>query len=130
MHDIQTKQDVQILVDTFYQQVLKDETIGHFFNHVAKINFEEHMPIMYAFWESMLFSTAIYKGNPMTKHIDLNQKERLGEEHFDHWIHLWNSTIDELFEGEIANKAKDKAKMMKLLMLHKIRRSESDNFLI
>ena len=45
--DIQTKEDIGYLVDVFYDRVLKDEKIAHFFAH---LNFEKHKPKMVQFW--------------------------------------------------------------------------------
>lgn len=127
--DIETLEDIKVLVDSFYRKAIIDDIIGKFFTSVIQLDFEVHMPIMYLFWESVLFSNAVYEGNPMVKHIELSKKERLTEAHFDRWISLWNKTTDEHFEGDMANKAKEKANMMKLLMLSKIQRSEDPGFI-
>ena len=87
------------------------------------------MPVMYSFWESVLLSKPSYSGNPVLRHIELNQKTPLTEAHFDKWLELWFSTLDENFEGDIANSAKEKATMMKELMLYKIKKSSDPNFI-
>ena len=127
--DIENEEDIKLLIDSFYQRVITDSLIGPFFTEVIKLNFDEHIPVMYSFWESILLLNASYKGNPIIKHIALNQKTKLEEKHFDQWLFLWNQTIDEHFIGAMAEKAKEKAVMMKLLMLQKIRRSEHPGFI-
>ena len=87
------------------------------------------MPIMYQFWETVLLGKGGYKGNPVLKHVELNQKERLTEPHFERWIHLWENTVDEHFQGEIALEAKKKATTMKLLMMYKIEQSNNENYI-
>ena len=89
---------------------------------------DRHMPVMYQFWETVLFGKGGYKGNPVLKHVELNQKAPMTEQHFERWILLWESTIDEHFEGEIAEEAKKKAITMKLLMLYKIGQNGNPNF--
>ena len=53
--DIQTGEDIKLLVDNFYKKAIADDSLGHIFTDVAKVNWEHHLPIMYAFWESILF---------------------------------------------------------------------------
>ncbi|MCK5470329.1 MAG: group III truncated hemoglobin, partial [Cyclobacteriaceae bacterium] len=71
--DIESRKDIELLVDTFYEKVLKDETIGYIFSEIANIDLAKHMPLMYDFWETTLFHKANYKGNPMKVHVDLNE---------------------------------------------------------
>ena len=98
--DIASKEDIELLVDSFYDRAIRDETIGHFFRKVSPINLEEHKPILYSFWDSVLFYTATYKGNPMEKQVNIHQKSALEKRHFDTWLSLWKNTIEELFEGK------------------------------
>lgn len=119
--DITDRNDIVTLVDCFYEKVLVDDTIGFLFTEVAQIQMEHHMPIMYNFWESMLLGNMVYKGNPMTKHIVLDQKTRLEQVHFDRWITLFKSTIDAHFSGPKANEAKERATSIALLMQHQIK---------
>lgn len=127
--DIQTRTDIELLLNEFYKKVTADVTIGHFFTKVVQLNWEVHLPIIYDFWESVLFGTGSYKGNPILKHIDLDQKEHLTTVHFDQWLHLWRTTIDEHFEGMKAEEAKQRAEIMAKLMLFKIDQSRSANFI-
>ena len=46
--DIETREDIEILVDSFYKKVLKDETIGYIFKDVAKANPSRHEPYVLA----------------------------------------------------------------------------------
>ncbi len=54
MQDITTKQDIEILVNTFYGKVLKDESLAPFFK---QLDFDIHMPKMIHFWSFVLFSS-------------------------------------------------------------------------
>ncbi len=129
MTDIKNINDIKILLDTFYTKVLKDEVIGYIFTDIAKLKVEKHMPILYAFWDSVIFGTANYKGNAMLTHIELNKKEALTDAHFDRWQMLYFETVDELFVGEKANLAKDRVKAMRFLMQMKIENSNNPNFI-
>ncbi|NNC84620.1 MAG: group III truncated hemoglobin [Bacteroidia bacterium] len=115
-----TFEDIKLLVNRFYDKVSKDETIGYIFNEAANVNWDKHLPIMYSFWNSLLFGKADYKGNPMHKHIELNKSIPLTKEHFSSWIHLWKLTVNENFEGQKANEAITKASSIKNIMQAKI----------
>jgi len=118
--DIQTFDDIKLLVQSFYSKAQYDDTIGYFFTEVMEIDWENHFPRMYQFWESVLLGKATYKGNPMLKHIALHRKEALTDEHFERWIRIWNETVDLHFEGVIADKAKSRACSIKDLMKFKV----------
>lgn len=110
MHDITNASDIKNLIDQFYSKVREDEVIGYIFNEIAHVNWEEHLPVMYAFWEFLLLGSPDgYRGNPIQKHFDLHQKHPLKAAHFDRWVLLFQSTIDELFEGPLADNAKFRA---------------------
>lgn len=113
MQDIKNREDVYLLVSSFYAKVQKNEEIGHFFNDTIT-NWDEHLEKLTDFWESNLFFKAKFKGNPAKAHIKLDQKyhNALQMEHFGNWINLWFETIDSLFEGENANRAKNNARKM------------------
>jgi len=120
--NIQTRNDIELLVNTFYQKVQKDDVIAHFFNDVVKLDWNKHIPVMYDFWESILLDRQSYKGNPMPAHVALNEKAPLQKEHFDRWIELFSSTVDELFIGEKAELAKTRALSIATVMRIKIAR--------
>jgi hemoglobin len=118
--DIANRDDVKLLVDTFYDRVKKDETIGHIFNDIAKVNWDYHLPIMYNFWENILFFTGTYTGNPMKAHEKMHRVINFNPEHFRVWLQLFNATVDELFEGERAELAKQRAASIATVMQVKL----------
>jgi len=116
MKDIESRTDIEHLVDAFYAKVIVDETIGHFFTEVVPIDWDKHMPTMYDFWESMLLGAANYQGNPMQKHIAFSKKEPLKPKHFSQWLSLWEQTINANFEGDKAREAIMRAKSIAGIM--------------
>ena len=120
MPDITKRADIELLVDTFYEQVIKDESIGEFFTSVVELDWEVHIPIMYDFWETILLDHIVYKGNPMLKHIQLNQKKPLESKHFDRWLELWEKTVQTNFEGPKSEEAISRAKQIASLMKFKV----------
>ena len=107
--DIGNRADIKQLIDAFYIKVRADDRIGYLFNDVANVNWEHHLPRMYDFWESILFQAGGYKGNPIPAHMKLNEQSPLLAEHFQRWVGLFKETVDELFEGEKAEVAKQRA---------------------
>jgi len=120
MNDIKNKEDIGLLVKTFYAKVMHDEVIGHFFTKVATFSWDEHIPVMIDFWENILLDGTAYKGNPMTKHFSLNKLSPLQAQHFERWLLLWESTVHELFAGKVADTAIQRAKNIAALMLYKM----------
>lgn len=119
-HDIESEHDIKLLIDCFYKKVVIDPVIGFIFTDVVVLSWEKHIPIMNAFWNSILLGAGTYNGNPMTKHIALNKVIALTKEHFERWLVLWEQTVTELFSGEKANEAIIRTKNIAALMQHKI----------
>ena len=120
MKNLETRQDIEDLVNRFYDKVQNDETIGFFFNDVAKVDWSHHLPKMYSFWETLLFGQISYKGNPMAVHFPINAEVLMEKFHFQHWVKLWTATIEENFAGEMADLAIYKATNIANLMGHKM----------
>lgn len=118
--DIADKEDIVLLVNSFYEKVKNDESISFFFSKVVPVNWENHLPVMYTFWENIFFHSGGYTGNPMQVHTELHTKHVLQKEHFEKWIALFNAAVDELFEGEKASQAKQRAYAIATVMQIKI----------
>lgn len=110
--DIENIKDIELLVDRFYEKVRRDDTIGHIFNDIIGADWSHHMPIMYTFWNSVLFNAGGYTGNVVKKHVNIDSKITLQKAHYDRWLEIWNEMVGSLFEGEIADIAKNKAFLM------------------
>jgi len=115
--DINTREDVYLLVSSFYTKVRKDDLLGPIFNTAIK-DWDEHLDRLTTFWETSLFMTRKleqkYIGNPMEAHVkvDKDNNHSITELHFGVWLNLWYQTIDELFVGEYADIAKRRARKM------------------
>jgi len=107
--DILNRADIEILVNTFYRKVLADKLLGFIFQDVAKVNWNLHLPVMYDFWENVIFYSGSYEGNPLHLHKHLHHITPLGRSHFDRWNKLFVSTVDGLFMGPNAELIKERA---------------------
>lgn len=96
---LESRADVELLVNSFYDKVKEDALLAPLFAHV---DWPEHLPVMYKFWASMLLGEQSYQGGPFEKHKNLP----LQPEHFQQWLKLFRQTVDEHFTGEVAEEAK------------------------
>jgi len=111
--DIQSRSDVEILVNEFYKKVNADELLAPVFAHV---DWPKHLPIMYNFWSSILLGDMSYSGSPLAKHMNLP----ITKEHFTRWLELFTATVDSLFRGFNASEAKTRALTVSNLFQHKM----------
>lgn len=114
--DIESRKDIERLVNAFYAKVKMDTTIGHYFTEVVNVNWEKHLPRMYDFWENVLFYRGNYAGNPMQKHLHIHQIQPIRKMEFLQWNKLFNETVDDLFEGGNAEIIKQRAQSISSVM--------------
>lgn len=115
MKTIESRRDVNDLVNAFYAKIRKDELLGPIFNrHIAAQKWPEHLEKLTDFWETNLFGVMKFKGNPTLKHIqvDANLEHTIEPLHFEKWLKIWFETINENFEGELALRAQESARKM------------------
>ena len=127
MTDIQNREDVALLVITFYTKVRANDELGPIFNTAIK-DWDSHLIHLTNFWESQLFRKNVFSGNPLKKHVEVdeNNSNQLTNDLFGLWLQFWLGTIDELFEGELANFAKDRARNIASFMFMEIFRSRQE----
>jgi hemoglobin len=114
--EILTAEHVKTLVDKFYEKVNADKLLSPVFNEEAKVDWPAHLPKMYKFWGSILLGTAEYNGRPFPPHTKLN----IGKDHFGKWIELFYQTVDENFEGAVAEEAKLRAQTIASVFQYKL----------
>jgi len=117
MSDIENRNDINVLVRTFYLKVQRDKALGPIFNSIIT-DWEGHFELLTNFWESQLFLKRKYHGNPVTAHqeVDAKMGHSITSVHFGLWLNLWFATIDELFEGDTAWIAKNRAQKMSTML--------------
>ena len=125
--EIKNREDVFLLVSSFYKKVRIDDTLGPFFVNVS--DWDEHLDKLTNFWESSLFLQAKYYGDPLKAHVkaDKTFDHTITEYHFGIWLNLWYQTIDELFVGEVADNAKRRARKMGTFLYLKIFEARQNN---
>ena len=120
MKDIQTREDIDGLVRLFYEKLLTDKRVAFLFTEVVEIHLESHLPVIADFWETVLLGNIVHKGDVMGKHLVLNEKHPLTEEHFSVWLHHWEESVRFLYTGDVAEEAIKRAKTIASLMKFKV----------
>lgn len=106
--DIESRADIERLVNRFYQYVHQDPLLAPIFV-LSPERWENHLTRTCNFWENWLFQSGNYNGGLMWAHLEKNQTHPFSKAHFEHWLGIWFGTVDELFAGPRAEFMKAKA---------------------
>lgn len=96
------------LVRRFYQAVLQDGLLGPIFEGM-ELDWGVHLPKMVDFWSDRVFGTNEYRGNAVGAHQPVLDRFGFGDAELDRWLELWTETVEELFTGEGAERAVERA---------------------
>ena len=107
MKDITTKTDIELLINLFYEKLLQNPEMKVVFEG---IDFKNHVPQIVHFWSFVLLDEEGYKTNVFDKHLHLPIKLH----QFDIWLDTFIKTVDELYIGEKAELAKQRATVLTL----------------
>jgi hemoglobin len=118
--DIESRADIDRFIRSFYEQVTLDETIGIIFTQVVKMDWDHHIPVIIDFWETILLDHPVYKNNAMEVHYQLNKIFPLRKNHFDAWLLLFNTIINDMYAGPVTELAKKRAAGIAGLMQYKM----------
>lgn len=116
LKDIATAGDIKLLVDAFYGKVRENELLAPIFNGRIQNRWPEHLHKMYRFWQTVLLEEHLYNGSPFLPHAKLP----IDQHHFDAWLNLWHTTIDQYFSGAKADEAKWRGNKMAVMFLSKL----------
>ncbi len=122
MNDIQTQDDLYVLVDAFYKKLFADERISYIFTEVIPIHLhlEEHLQVLVKFWSQAILGTGGYTNNLTQLHLDVDLKSQLTPELFKIWLHHFYTSVDENFKGEKAEQIKTQALSIATILQIKI----------
>lgn len=115
--DIESRADIELMVNEFYGKVKDHELLGPVFEKVVQGNWQPHLEKMYGFWETIVLNVHSYSGSPFRKHIPLD----IHEEHFTAWLSLFHETIDLHFSGKNAEDIKNRSSQMGLMFQYKLK---------
>lgn len=98
------------LVRRFYQAVVQDGLLGPIFEGM-ELDWGVHLPKMVDFWCDRLLGTNDYRGNAVGAHQAVLDRFPFGEAELARWLELWTETVDELFVGDGAERAVERASL-------------------
>ena len=120
LKEITAREDIDILVKSFYDKLLMDELLHSIFRKMVVSHLDAHLVTIADFWDSILLDANDYRGNVTEKHFEVDKQFHLTKAEFDRWLLHWNSTVDELYTGEKAEMAKFRAKSIADIMQYKL----------
>lgn len=80
------------LVDAFYLRIRAHQILGPIFDRAMGDNWDNHLPRMKRFWESVALNTGTYSGKPVPAHQRLTTVEPM---HFGIWLALFRQTLED-----------------------------------
>jgi len=104
--DLDSRHNIELFVDAFYQQMLADTRLAPIFIDVAKIDLATHLPHIKNYWCKLLLGDKSYQRHTMNIHRLVHGKRSLEVADFRRWLALFTITVDQLFSGEKAERAK------------------------
>jgi hemoglobin len=107
---LKTEDDIGVLVRRFYQAVIPDPLLGPIFEEMP-VDWSEHIPKLIDFWANRLLGQPGYVGNAVGAHQPVLDRFGFGDAELKRWLTLWEETVDELFYGDLAQLAKERAHM-------------------
>lgn len=120
MRDIETKQDIELLINKFYSELLLIDEIKVVFED---IDFIKHVPHMVHFWSFVLLDEPGYKTNVFDKHMSLPIKRH----QFDIWLSVFTGAVNQLFAGEKADLANSRATVLAYTFKSKWQKIKDDD---
>lgn len=126
--DIGNREDLVVLVHSFYEKLRANDEIGYFFIQTIT-DWEAHLEKLTDFWESNLFTARKYSGNPIAAHVEVDEKFRytVNPDVFGLWLNLWFETLEDLFEGENVELLKRRARKMGTFLMINIYENRTRN---
>lgn len=108
--DLANRSDLEVLLRRFYGRVLVDDVLAAPFRGVRDITgLDTHIPLMTDFWETSLFRVRRYHGRVHDAHSRVHANTPLSAVHFIRWLTTWYDTVDEMYRGPLAERAKRQA---------------------
>lgn len=115
--DISTRQDIELIVKTFYDKVRTDNFLNQSFDET---DWEKHVLLMTNFWDNVLFYSAEFSGNPMVRHQEAHEKLPMSKEQFHRWLIVFNETVDASHIGKNTTLLKERAKKISAILQDKL----------
>ena len=107
--DLDSREQVDRFVDSFYERLLQDEILAPIFLDVAAVDLAVHLPHIKDYWAKLLLGETAYRRHTMNIHRRLHGKRTLTEADFERWLDYFIKAVDGGWEGPKAERAKQVA---------------------
>lgn len=104
--DLDSRLRIKQFVDSFYGQMLRDSELAPIFLDVAEVDLSLHLPLICSYWEKLLLGDKAYSRHTMNIHREVHAKRPLSAQDFERWLSLFVRSVDSLFVGSQAERAK------------------------
>lgn len=100
-----------ILMSTFYQKVAKDDILAPYFfeelgDDLNDSEWVEHVELLADFWMAHILGKDTYYGNFIGAHAKMRH---IKKEAYGRWLKLFEQTADEIYTPDTADRFKKKA---------------------
>ena len=109
--DLNSHARITEFVRDFYRQVAMDDVLGPVFA-AAHVDWAAHIPKLADFWAKQLLGEPGYEGNPLRAHEPVDARTPFTNAHYERWLELFRTTIDDGYAGPYAELAKARAARM------------------
>jgi len=111
LHNTINEDNIELLVRSFYSEVIKDPLLAPFFikvlgDDIHNEKWEEHLLLLTEFWKFVALGYDGYNGNPLEPHTHLNG---LSREAFEQWLTLFHQTVDKCYTPSSGEYFKEKS---------------------
>jgi len=118
--DLDSRENIELFVDYFYERLLADEQLAPIFVDVAAIDLDVHLPHIKDYWCKLLLGDKRYQRHTMNIHRQLHGKRPLQPGDFQRWLAFFSATVDAHYAGERAERAKQVAASIAVNMEHSL----------
>jgi len=93
------RENIQVLVNTFYPTILADELVAPFFieklgDDINSQIWQEHLTLLGNFWAFVALGDTQYQGHPLAPHFHISGLSRKA---FEQWLSLFHQAVDRVY---------------------------------
>lgn len=103
--DLDTPDQIDRFVHSFYNKLLKDDLMAPVFLKHANIDILAHLPTISLYWQKMLWGDRQYNNHMVNIHRAVHAKHPFEERHYQRWFEYFEQTASESFSGNFTDKA-------------------------
>lgn len=108
--DLDDHEEIAEFVRRFYRQIAQDERFHHYFNSLARVDWDAHVRDLTAFWSSALLGIRDREpGRVIEAHRWLHEASAFDHDLFDRWLDIFDTTLDGGWRGPTVELARRRA---------------------